>query len=270
MPAQKLKIREQIVKTVVKSGNGGAVWVPKDWLGEEVVVTLPERPRLSFKERIIRILEPHLEDVVAVAVYGSYARKEQQGDSDIDILVVTGTKKTGLKFKEENLDIVSLSIDELKIAVEKHPALYYQIVQEAVPLINASVFKELKKIKAGKENFKAYLSESREHLKSSRELLELDKLDSAFLQSYSVLYSAILRLRGLFVMRCALNNSRFSGRAFRSHLLMAGLTIQEFKDSYNAYRLVRDGKSTINLRIKAAVAKKLLDILEKELTTLEA
>ena len=34
MEMQKLAVKEQIVKTVVKSGNGGAVWVPKGWLGK--------------------------------------------------------------------------------------------------------------------------------------------------------------------------------------------------------------------------------------------
>ena len=38
--------KEQIRKRVVRSGNGGAVWVPKDWLGEEIIVT-----------RILRSLE---------------------------------------------------------------------------------------------------------------------------------------------------------------------------------------------------------------------
>ena len=47
-----LAVREQIVKTVVKSGNGGAVWVPKDWLGQEVVVILPQKPKLEVKEKI--------------------------------------------------------------------------------------------------------------------------------------------------------------------------------------------------------------------------
>ena len=66
-----LSIREQIVKTVVRSGNGGAVWVPKNWLGQEVIVILPQKPKLDVKERIIRLLEPYLKDVISVFIYGS-------------------------------------------------------------------------------------------------------------------------------------------------------------------------------------------------------
>lgn len=265
---KKLVVREQVVKTVVRSGNGGAVWVPKDWLGEEVVVTLPERPRLGFKERIIRVLEPHLKDVVAVAVYGSYARKEQERGSDVDVLVVTNT--AGLKLREKGMDVFSLPLDRLRVAIEKYPAMYYQIVQEAVPMINAPVFDELKSVKISNVSFKPYFVETKEHLKSSRELLELDKVDGEFVKSYSVLYSAMLRLRTLFIVRCILANKTFSNRRFKDFLLNKCLSASEFSDSYSAYRLVRDEISPGRFKIKTAVAEKLLNILEAELKALES
>ena len=48
---QNVAIKEQLLKTVVKSGNGGAVWVPKAWLGQEVVVILPQKPKLDVNEK---------------------------------------------------------------------------------------------------------------------------------------------------------------------------------------------------------------------------
>ena len=167
MQTQKLAVREQIVKTVVKSGNGGAVWVPKGWLGEEVIVTLPEKPKLDARERVIHLLEPYLKDIISVAIYGSYARNENLKDSDIDVLVITKDKSLKLNFKEKKLDIVSLPINKLKMAIKKYPAIYYFMVQEAMPLVNASVLEELRSVEVGKESFSAYLKESREHLKSS-------------------------------------------------------------------------------------------------------
>lgn len=269
MLMQNLRAKEQIVKTVVKSGNGGAVWVPKGWLGEEVVVTLPERPRLGIRERIIRLLAPHLKDVMAVAVYGSYARNEQESGSDIDALVITSSK-TSLKFKEGKLDIVSLPLEKLKAAIAKYPALYYQIVREAVPLINASVLEELKSSKISKESFKAYLKETKEHLKSSMELLELDKIDGRYIKSYSVLYSAMLRVRALFIIRGILANEKFSNKKFKGFILSKGISAEEFGASYKAYRLVRDGMHPGSLVIKIAVAEKVLRVLKEELRELEA
>ncbi|MBI2101068.1 nucleotidyltransferase domain-containing protein [Candidatus Woesearchaeota archaeon] len=267
---QKLPVREQVVKTVVKSGNGGAVWVPKGWLGQEVIVTLPEKPEFELREKIIHLLEPHLKSIVSVGIYGSYARNEQTKGSDVDVLVITKDKNLRLSFKGEKIDAVSFPIDKFKIAIKKYPAIYYQIVLEAEPLINAYAIAELRSIKIKKEDFRDYLKEAREHLKSNKELLELDKLDNSCLESYSVLYSAMLRMRGLFIIRCILNKGRFSNKKFKGWLTSQGLDSGEFEESYNAYRMVRDDKSTKNLEIGINVAEKVLNILEKELNLLES
>ena len=137
MQIQKLAIKEQIVKTVVKSGNGGAVWVPKNWLGQEVVVILPDKPKLGMREKIIHLLEPYLKDIIAVFIYGSYARHEEEKDSDIDIMVIAKDKPISINIKEPNLEITTFQLDNLKKAIEKYPFMYYQIVQEAEPLINS-------------------------------------------------------------------------------------------------------------------------------------
>lgn len=270
MEIQKIDVKEQIVKTVVKSGNGGAVWVPKDWLGREVIVILPEKPKLELKQKVIHLLEPYLEDIISVGIYGSYARNEQTKDSDVDVLVITKDKNLRLSFKEEKIDIVSFPIEKFRKAIEMYPIIYYQIVQEAEPLINAYVLEELKNIKISKENFKEYIKDTREHMQSSRELIGLDKIDSAYLKSYSVLYSAILRLRGLFIMKCILKNNKFSNMKFKKWVIGLGLNKQEFEDFYNVYRQLRDNKSAKNPAIKIDIAEKLLAILEKELKLLEA
>lgn len=268
MEIQELAIKEQIVKTVVKSGNGGAVWVPKDWLGEEVIVILPDKPKFGFKEMIVHLLEPYLKDIISVGIYGAYARNEQTNESDVDVLVITKDKNLKLDFKEEKIDIMSITIDKLKKAIEKYPAVYYQMVQEAEPLINAYILEELKSIKINKNNFKDYLKETKEHLKSNRLLVELDKIDNTYLKSYSILYSAMLRLRGLFIIRCILKNERFSNKKFKKWLISHGLNSQEFDDSYRAYRLVRDNLDTKGLKIKISLAEKVLNILEKQVTLL--
>ncbi|MEK6869220.1 MAG: DUF2080 family transposase-associated protein [Nanoarchaeota archaeon] len=270
MEIQKLAVKEQIVKTVVRSGNGGAVWVPKGWLGQEVVVILPEKPKFKLKERIIHLLEPYLKDIISVGLYGSYARNEHTKESDVDVLVITKDKSIKLDFKEEKLDIVSLPIDRLQTAIQKYPTLYYQMVLEAAPLINAYVFEELKNTKINKESFKNYIKETREHIKSNEELLELDKIDNAYLKSYSVLFSSILRLRGLFIMKCILKKYRFSNKRFKNWLVSKGLNLSEFEDSYKAYRLIRDNEDTKSLKIKINVAEKILIILENESGSLEA
>ena len=266
---QNIIVKEQIVKTVVKSGNGGAVWVPRNWLGQEVVVILPQKPKLNVKEKIIHLLEPHLKDIISVGIYGSYARNEQKKDSDIDVLVVTEGKKLKLDFKKEKLDIVSMPMDKLKIAIEKYPVIYYNMVQEAEPLLNGRVFDELKSLRPNKESFKNYLKETKEHLKSNKELLELDKIDNIYLKSYSTLYSSMLRLRGLFIIKCTLSKDKFSAKKFKKWMIGLGLNSHQFESSYKAYKMIKDIKDDKNLRIKINDAEKVLNILENEISKLE-
>ena len=269
MELNKLSVREQIVKKVVKSGNGGAVWVPKDWLGQEVVVILPEKPKLELKERIIHLLEPYLKDVLAVFIYGSYARHEETKDSDIDVMVITKDKYIKIKIKEPKLEITVFQSDKLKEAIQKYPILYYQIVREAEPLINAYILDEFKKIKIENKNFKNYLIETKEHFKSSKELLELDELDGEHVKSYSVIYSTILRLRGIFIINCILNNETFSNKLFKEWLIKEGISNHEIEQCYVVYRIVRDNKNIKNIKIKILIAEKLLNIMSKELSLID-
>ena len=270
MEIQKLAVKEQIIKTVVKSGNGGAVWVPKDWMGQEVVVTLPEKPRFEFRENIIHLLEPYLKYIISVGVYGSYARNEQTSQSDIDVLVITKDKDIKLDFKEEKVEVVSFTIEKFKKAIEKYPAIYYQMVQEAEPLINEYVLNELKFIKVDKNSFGDYLKETEEHLKSDRQLLDLDKIDYYYLKSFSVLYSGILRLRTLFIINCILKKAKFSYKSFKKWAVSKSLGSKDFEDAYKAFRLVRNNEDTSKLRISIDVAEKILNNLEKELKILAA
>ncbi len=269
MEVQRLAVKEQIMKTVVKSGNGGAVWVPRAWLGEEVIVILPEKPKLKVEERVIHLLEPYLKDIISVGIYGSYARNEQTKESDVDVLVITKGKDIKLNLKGEKIDVVSYTIDKLKVAIESQPAVYYQMIQEVKPLINAYVLEELKAIQVTKESFKDYLIETKEHIESNKGILELDKIDNIYLKSYSVLYSSMLRLRVLFIIKCILKKAKFSNKKFKKWLTSKGLKHKEFDDSYKVYKFIRDNRDTKYLRVKINTVERILNILEEEFKKLE-
>ena len=270
MQIQELAVKEQIIKTVVKSGNGGAVWLPKNWLGQEVVVILPDKPKFDIKENIIHLLEPYLKDVIAVFIYGSYARQEQTKESDIDVMVITQDKPLLIEIKEPNIEISVFQFDKLRMAIEKYPVMYYQIIQEAVPLINSSVLEEFKSIKINNENFKSYIIETKRHIESNKELIELDKLENKYVKSYSVIYSTILRLRGIFIMKCIMSKEKFSNKSFKEWLIDNGIAVKEFEQCYSAYKIVRNNEYAKNIQIKISVAEKLLNMLVKETNLIEA
>ncbi len=197
-------IREQIRKKVTRSGNGGAVWVPKDWLGEEIIITRLETPKLSIEEEIISILLPNLEKVIAIFLYGSYVRNEQTKNSDIDVLVIVKEK-----FKIDSvkrLDVSLLELSEARKAVHENPFIY-SIIKESKAIINDSLLDELRKESNDFRIFiKWYAKTSLDNINSSKELIELDRMESEYLDSYSVIYSTMLRLRGIFLINSVLEN----------------------------------------------------------------
>ena len=81
----------RLIKKAVEIGNGAAVYVPKEYLGKEIVITLQESVQ-EIKKRVLTSLIEFMPNILGVYLYGSYARNEQTLDSDIDILVITKEK----------------------------------------------------------------------------------------------------------------------------------------------------------------------------------
>lgn len=85
------------MRLVTSIGNGAHIFAPKEWLGEEVII-IRKAERKSLKQKILDVLNGHLENILGVYLYGSQARGEADKSSDIDLLVVT-TRKTSIKKK---------------------------------------------------------------------------------------------------------------------------------------------------------------------------
>lgn len=260
-------VKEQIRKRVARSGNSGAVWVPKEWLGEEILVTRIEPPKLSLSEEVINIVFPYLKGISGVFLYGSYARKEETKDSDIDILAIAESK-FNLKNRKK-FDIEIIETGKIKEAVQKNPFVY-AIINESRPIFNNSLLNELRQSKKDFKEFINWFKETtRDSIKSTKELIELDKLESSYLTSYSVIYSMILRLRGIFLIKSILKDEMFTNYSFKRFMLNY-LSESEFKRVYIVYRSVRDNSKLKNIKIEMMIANKILEVLEKEVDSLNA
>lgn len=261
-----LVIKEQLRKTVVKSGNGGAVWVPRAWLGEEVVVILPEPPKQSARQKVMRILEPCLKDISAAFIYGSHARHEATERSDIDVMVITKGTTVPIKAKEKNIEITVLDEDRARNAIRKQPAMFWQMFQEAEPLFNAPLIEELKKTTPTKEGIKEYVQDTREYLKTNKIFLDIDALDGEQVTSYGAIYSLILRLRGIYALCCCLEKKKYSNKEFKRWLQESGITDDDVEKLYATYQAVRDDQK-VKTKIPIAVARKLVELTKNELNT---
>jgi len=260
-----MKIKEQLKKTVKKSGNGGAVWVPRNWLGEEIIITRLETPKLSIKEKSINFLLPHLKDISGIFLYGSYARKEETSESDIDIIVIAKNKFNISNTGKFDIDIIEFK--KIENLIEKNPIFYYSIIKESKPILNSLLLEKLKKIKLNTKNFKWFINTTKDHIKSNREFIELDKLDGEYLTSYVVIYSIILRLRGIFLIKCLMNKVNYSNKSFKKWLLK-NIPNLDYKIAYAIYKEIRDNKK-VDKKMKISSAESLLIFLTKEIKNLE-
>src|SRR3989344_1871116 len=258
---QSLIIKEQIRKKVARSGNGGAVWVPREWLGEEIIVTRIEKPKLSLEGELINILLPHLKDICGIFLCGSYARIEETKNSDIDVLVIAKNK-----IKIENtkrFDINFIEIKKIEEAVQKNPFIY-AMIKEAKPIINGYLLDELKQSKKDFKDFiKWFKDTTYDSIKITNEFIDLDKMESNYLVSYNVIYSLILRLKGIFLIRLVLEDKEFSNLSFKRFITQF-ISESEFRKLYEVYRSIRNDKKLENLKIEISLIKKLFEVLQRE------
>ncbi len=237
---------EQIVRKVVPTGNGAHVFAPKEWVGEDVIIV---RKIKTIKEKILEVLQPYLEYILGVYLYGSYARGEAENDSDIDLLVITNKK---IKIKEIGFEIIAIEKDLLHKAIKIAPILIYSALAEAKPIINSKLLEELR------NEYKPKIEDFMEYLKETKIIIEINKeiLDP---------YSLILRLKGIFIINQILEDKIYLHRNFKKWILER-ISV-DYELVYQAYKDYKR-KSKIE-DVEVDDLKKLLELLKKETFELE-
>lgn len=196
-------------------------------------------------------------------MHGSYARKEENENSDIDVLIIA-KEKFDLG-KEDKMDILIITPEKIQTAIELNPIMMYSLINEAVPIINESYLNILKENKINPKYFKPFLKDSFLSLNSDKEILNLDKQTGKFASS-SLIYSLFLRLRGVFILKSLLSKKIYSNKLFKKWLL--NNCSVNYAKVYNSYISIRD-----NEKVKEEVllndAESLLIFLENELNNLK-
>ena len=239
--------QEQIKKRVVPFGNGSIVYTPKNWMGREVIITLPKK---SLKEEIMEVIEPHLQDIQGVYLYGSYARKENEQESDVDLLIISDKK---FDIKKENYEILVVSRKKIKDRIRSNPP-FYLIIKESIPIINKSLLDEIKKIKPNKRKIKWLIDDTKSILKINEGILELEDNEKDF---NPLIYSLIL----IYMIDCILKNKVNTTKEFRLYAKKIG--VKNILTMHNIYRNVRDNKK-IKYHIEKQEVNELLEIVKNE------
>jgi|TARA_B100001971_G_C18221578_1_gene557546 predicted nucleotidyltransferase len=226
----------KIAKTVQEMGNGGHIYLPKELIGQQVIV-IATKTEEEIKKEVLDILFPYLEHIKGVYLHGSYARGEQTPESDIDIMVIAD-KKLEIEKKIGSYEIISTTLEGIKKTIENNAPLILPMLREAKPIINSSLINELKKSLITKKSVKWYIDTTKSALKIAETLIK-DELKSSI---PNITYTLMLRTRGLLYIRCLREDKPYSNRLLFSYLEKKGLEKSVVKELYILYTIVRDNK----------------------------
>ena len=228
----------KILKKVIEIGNGAAIYVPKEYLGRNLIITIPEGIE-EIKARVLIKLIPFMPNIIGVYLYGSYARNEESKDSDIDILVITKEKDEFIKkILLDDMDLRILTSNGIQKAVKNYPALIMPILNEAKPFINPELIESLKNQKIKYSKFKWNFDEIKRTIKIIEKLIEIDDKDI----STSFIYSIIMRIRVCYLIESLLNNKKATNSNFYQLLSDRGLQKEEIEKYIDIYKKVREGE----------------------------
>lgn len=198
---------EQIIKQTREVGTSAGVLLPRNWLNKQVVVTLLQPSHEQIFQDVMEIIfiEKLNEETKGVYLFGSYARGDFDSNSDIDILVIT--EKTNRLINRGNYEILVVSEEKFSKNL-KNNLNYLGALRELKVLLNKELIERYKNGKI-EFNIKGYLSEIGNVLKINKETI---KNYVKILKNIpdGVVYSVVLRLRELFMIKKFLSNQKYS------------------------------------------------------------
>lgn len=215
-------------KLVQKFGNSSHVVLPKEYIGKRIRFVTEAKTFQDIKSEILSILKPYFENIIGVYLYGSYARDEQTIDSDIDVLVVTDAKFKIME-KVDNYHIISATIVDIDNTLKNNAVLILPIIKEAKTIINPDSLRKYKDYKFRNKNTKQFLDDTKKILELNKNGLELD------FEVGSLVYSLILRIRCLLMIKLIVNNKVYSKDSLFNYLESNSIQKNKIEEIYRIY-----------------------------------
>lgn len=248
----------QVTKIVQEIGNGGHIYLPKEMIGQKVVITLTTKTIKEIEEQVLGILRPYLKDIEGIYLYGSYARGESTPESDIDILVVT-TKKVKLPQRINEYGLVIATEEEIKKTIQNNAVLILPILKEAMPILNQKLIEKYKTSKLTKKNTRWYIETTQSSLSINK--TSIDENDDKIIPG--IVYSLIMRLRGLYLIEALIHNKKYSNKDIISYIAKKDISLDKAQELYSAYREHRDKKKISDNSLNYEDIARLYDIVYK-------
>ena len=239
------------IKKAIKAGNSSAVILPRAWLNKQVRVELIKKTEEIILTDVIEILKKPipLSSIIGIYLAGSYARKEEDENSDIDVLVITdGIDKEMIQEGVYNLLVISYQLLHQKLNQDLFPI--GQMLKEAKPLLNYDYIKDLE-IKVTKKNVKWYLDSTKEKLEMIGKYIDDALLKKNKHLEDRIAYTLVLRIKTLEIIKKLMQNKSYSKKEFLK-------LIKKISNNTNAYErylaIKNDLKDENKLRIEEAKA----------------
>jgi len=253
-------------KLAQKFGNSSHVVLPKEYIGRRIKFVAEPKTLQDIKSEIVEILKPYLENIIGIYLYGSYIRNEQTFDSDIDILVITGPKFK-ITEKIDNYHIVSATINSIENTLKNNAVLILPIIKEAKTIINPDSLRGYKGYKFTKDDTKQFLNDTKKILELNEKGIKMG------FETGSLVYSLMLRIRGLLMIKLIMGNKLYSKASLYNYLENNNFEKNRIEELYRVYSSERDGikvqKSSIitknDIEKLLLIAKKLLKDVKKAL-----
>ncbi|PIN93269.1 hypothetical protein COU56_03785 [Candidatus Pacearchaeota archaeon CG10_big_fil_rev_8_21_14_0_10_31_9] len=249
------------IKTAVKAGNSSAVILPRSWLDKDVRVELVKKNDETILLDVINIAKRYTElrEIIGVYLVGSYARKEEDENSDIDILIITNDIDKEM-ISEGVYNILIISSKLLKQKLDEDLLPIGQMIKEAIPLLNSGYLSSIE-IKVTKKNVKWYIDTTEDKLKIIKKALKIAKNSNKKYISDIVAYTLVLRIRTLYIIKKLMENKEYSKKDFVN-------LIKKISKGVNAYERYLAVKNNLNDERAVSIkeAEELCEYLENQLT----
>ncbi|MBI2107344.1 nucleotidyltransferase domain-containing protein [Candidatus Woesearchaeota archaeon] len=246
---------ETIIKKTREVGTSAGVLLPRKWLNRQVVVTLFE----PSKEKILQDVTGCLfkynlnEEVKGIYLFGSYARGDFDFHSDIDILIITHNVSKLVYY--ENYEITF--VPEISFSKNLTNSLNcLGILKEAKVVLNKELIDRYRS-KKHRIDTKKFLPEIRRIFRINKESIETCRNNKMSIPD-GIVYSLVLRLRELYMIKCLLSGRPYSKGNFLEYV---------GENAYSAYLRVKERSKELN-NLSPDELKNILKMSEKWLKEL--
>lgn len=252
------------IKKAIKAGNSSAVILPRSWLNKNVRVELVKKTPEIILSDVIEIIKKYidLKEIIGIYLTGSYARGEEEQNSDIDILVITSSiDKEMVNEGIYNILIISEELLEQKLNQDLLPI--GQMIKESKPLLNSGYLDSIN-LAVTRNNIRWYLDTTQDKLNLVKEIINKIKKTNKKIVSDKIAYTLILRIRTLYIIKKLIKNEDYSKKDFIKLIK----SISRGTGSYEGYLSVKNNFKEKN-EISLEEIEKLYEYLKNQLSEIK-